>query len=91
MRWSLTSTSGTGESDYMPILSPRYFIPKDGESFYAVAWGRWYMRGGFYNNPLADAPGCQPVPKNHPMYHAVELYEQALRCAEFRGAEKAHG
>ena len=48
----------TGESDYMPILSPRYFIPKDGESFYAVAWGRGNMAAASTTIPYADAPGC---------------------------------
>jgi ABC-type dipeptide/oligopeptide/nickel transport system permease component/ABC-type transport system substrate-binding protein len=72
----------TGESDFMPTLSPRYFIPRDGESFYAVQWGRWYQRGGFYGNPIANALGCAPVPKDSPMYHAVELYEAALRAPD---------
>ena len=73
----------TGESDYMPIVSPRYFIPFNGESFYAVGWGRWYQRGGFYGNPKAEAAGCIPIPKDHPMFKAVEDYEKALRAPNF--------
>ncbi|HMO26238.1 MAG TPA: ABC transporter permease subunit, partial [Tepidisphaeraceae bacterium] len=72
----------TGESDYMPLLKPRYFIPADGESFYAVAWGRWYMRGGFYNAPASQVPGNVPVPRDHPMYRSIELYEQAIRSTD---------
>ena len=78
----------TGESDYMPILFPRYFIPSDGESFFAVSWGRWYQRGGFYGNPIADALGCAPVPKDSPMYHAIELFEAAKRAPDFATQKK---
>jgi ABC-type dipeptide/oligopeptide/nickel transport system permease component/ABC-type transport system substrate-binding protein len=78
----------TGESDFMPILFPRYFIPRDGESFYAVKWGRWYQRGGFYGNPKADAPGCEPIPRDHPMYRAVERYEAALRAPDVATQKK---
>jgi ABC-type dipeptide/oligopeptide/nickel transport system permease component/ABC-type transport system substrate-binding protein len=70
----------TGESDFVPMLSPRYFFSFYGESFFAVSWGRWYQRGGFYGNPRAVAPGITPIPKDSPMYHAVELYEAALRA-----------
>jgi ABC-type dipeptide/oligopeptide/nickel transport system permease component/ABC-type transport system substrate-binding protein len=72
----------SSESDYMPLLQPRYFIPFNTESFYAVGWARWYMRGGFYGNPNAAAAGCIPVPRDHPMYAAIVLYEQALQAAD---------
>lgn len=72
----------TSESDYQPMISPRYFIPFNTESFYAVGWGRWYSRGGFYGNPAADATGCIPVPKDSPMYQAIALYEKALETTD---------
>ncbi|MEM7625486.1 MAG: ABC transporter substrate-binding protein [Planctomycetota bacterium] len=69
----------TGESDLMPMLMPRYFIPFNTESFYAVGWGRWYMNGGFYGSPQAEGlRGALPVPKDHPMYAAISAYEAAL-------------
>ena len=69
----------TGESDYMPLICPRYFIPFSTESFYCVGWSRWYSRGGFYGNPDANKPNCIPVPKSSPMYQSIEYYEAALR------------
>ena len=72
----------TAESDYQPLLSPRYFIPASTESFYAVGWGRWYQNGGYYGDPQADTAGCIPVPKSSPMYEAISCYEQALQTVD---------
>ncbi len=71
------------ESDLMPLISPRYFIAVNTESFYAVGWGKWFMRGGLYGNPEAKSKGSIPVPKDHPMYEAMQDYEQALRSPVF--------
>ena len=78
----------SGESDYMALLQPRYFIPFNTEAFYAVGWGRWYMRGGFYGNPNASTVGCVPVPKDSPMYKAIALYEKALVSPDFAEQKK---
>jgi ABC-type dipeptide/oligopeptide/nickel transport system permease component/ABC-type transport system substrate-binding protein len=68
----------TSESDFMPVLEPRYFIAKATESFYAVGWGKWFMRGGLYDMPQSRGNGAIPVPKDHPMYEAMLAYEKAL-------------
>ena len=79
----------TAESDFVPLLSPRYFIPQNTESFYAVGWGKWYMRGGFYGSQLAaDSPGAIPVPKDHPMYRAIVEFERALRSITLEGQQE---
>jgi ABC-type dipeptide/oligopeptide/nickel transport system permease component/ABC-type transport system substrate-binding protein len=67
-------------SDYLPLDCPRYFVAHHTESFYAVGWGRWFMLGGFYGNKKADRGGSFPPPKDHPMYRAMEVYEQAIRA-----------
>ena len=73
----------TGESDLMPLLSPRYFIPYNTEAFYAVGWGRWYSAGGFYDSPRSrELRGAIPVPKDSPMYRAIADYEAALRATD---------
>jgi ABC-type dipeptide/oligopeptide/nickel transport system permease component/ABC-type transport system substrate-binding protein len=69
----------SGESDFMPLVQPRYFIANNPESFYAVGWGKWYMRGGLYGFPDADRKGVIPPPEGHPMRIAMQTYEQALR------------
>jgi ABC-type dipeptide/oligopeptide/nickel transport system permease component/ABC-type transport system substrate-binding protein len=70
----------TGESDYMPLMLPRYFVAHHTESFYAVGWGRWFMRGGFYGSEDSKKRHCIPVPTDHPMYQAMVYYEQALQA-----------
>ena len=73
----------SGESDLVPMLSPRYFIPFNTESFYAVGWGRWYMNGGFYNSPQSKTiRGSIPVPKDSPMYRAIADYEKAIHTPD---------
>lgn len=73
----------TGESDMMPMVIPRYFIPVNLESFYATRWGRWYMNGGFYDLPRArELRGAEPIPLDHPMYAAVVAYEKALQATD---------
>ena len=79
----------TGESDIMPLVLGRYFVPYNTESFYAVGWGRWYMNGGFYGSELSKTiRGTIPVPRDHPMYKALELYEQALGATEFEDQKR---
>lgn len=72
----------TGESDMMPMLLPRYLIAYNTESFYAVGWGKWYMRGGLYGKEESKSKGSLPVPKDHPMYEAMITYEQAQRSTD---------
>lgn len=68
------------ESDFFPVLSPRYFVATYVECFYAVAWGRWFDFGGFYGNPKANREDCYPPPKDHPMYRSMEVLEAAARA-----------
>jgi ABC-type dipeptide/oligopeptide/nickel transport system permease component/ABC-type transport system substrate-binding protein len=70
----------SSESDYMPLLSPRCFVATTTDSFYAVAWGRWFAHGGMYGSAAANAPGMYPPPADHPMMQAMRLYEQMLRA-----------
>ncbi|MGD0092022.1 MAG: ABC transporter substrate-binding protein [Planctomycetota bacterium] len=70
----------TGESDFLPLQSPRYFVPVESESFYAGGWGRWFQRGGFYGNPDALKGNSVEPPRDHPAYQAMQLYDQALQA-----------
>lgn len=70
----------TSESDFLPLQSPRYFVPVDGESFYAGGWGRWFQRGGFYGNADATKGYAVETPKDHPMYRAMQAYDRALQA-----------
>jgi ABC-type dipeptide/oligopeptide/nickel transport system permease component/ABC-type transport system substrate-binding protein len=72
----------SGESDYLPLVSPRYLIPVNTESFYANGWARWYQRGGFYGDPGAQRRGHIPVPTDHPMYRAIAAFETAIQTTD---------
>ncbi|MCD4823265.1 MAG: ABC transporter permease subunit [Phycisphaerae bacterium] len=66
-----------GNGEFLPILSPRYFVPCGDESNYAIGYGRWYVRGGLYGNELAAAKyGCIEPPADHPIRKAMEIYER---------------
>jgi ABC-type dipeptide/oligopeptide/nickel transport system permease component/ABC-type transport system substrate-binding protein len=68
-----------GNGEYFPLIAPRYFIPFNTESNYAIGYARWYMRGGLQGNPRADrAHGCIEPPADHPLREAMVLYEQAI-------------
>jgi ABC-type dipeptide/oligopeptide/nickel transport system permease component/ABC-type transport system substrate-binding protein len=69
----------SGESDYLPLVLPRYFVPHHTESFYAVGWGRWFMRGGYFGNPDALTGNSVEPPKDHPVYKAMTHYVNALQ------------
>jgi ABC-type dipeptide/oligopeptide/nickel transport system permease component/ABC-type transport system substrate-binding protein len=72
----------TGESDFAPLLSPRYFIALNSESFYAVGWGKWFQRGGLYNTLASQSKGSIPVPQDHPMHEGMVTYDKALMARD---------
>lgn len=73
----------SSESDNHPLLESRYFVPPNTEAFYATRWGRWYANGGFYGDPkAAKMLNAEAPPREHPMFRAYELYEQALLMSD---------
>lgn len=69
-------TMWTGENELIPILSPRVFIPEQQEANFAIGYANWYQRGGMFGSPEADKPGCIPIPTGHPLYTALQAYEE---------------
>ena len=72
-------------SDYLPLCSPRYFVAYHTECFYAVGWGRWFMRGGFYTTPEENPDAyrgnlSRKPPEDHPMYRSMQVLEAALQA-----------
>lgn len=71
----------TSESDHFPLLQPAVFVPPDIESYFAVNWGRWFSRGGFWNpDAVKDFPNAQGPPRDHPMFRAYEVFVQAQQA-----------
>lgn len=72
-------------SDYLPLACPRYFVAHDTECFYAVGYGRWFMRGGFYADTdqkkrAALSGNAIKPPDDDPMYQAMVAYDEALKA-----------
>ena len=68
-------TVWTSDSEFIPLLSPRYFLPNSWSQF-ALGYGKWYDRGGLTGDPLAQSPGCEEPPPGHPLREALEIYER---------------
>jgi len=72
----------TGESDMMPLVYARYFVPANTEAFYAVGWGKWFARGGYFGLAGSEDDGSVPVPPEHPMYEAITHYVAAQQSTD---------
>ncbi|MBM4016965.1 MAG: ABC transporter permease subunit [Planctomycetes bacterium] len=72
----------TGNSEFMPLLEPRYFIPFGPETNFALAFANWYVRGGLYGDPRAKGAGCAEPPPGHPLRRAMEAYEQVAAAGD---------
>jgi peptide/nickel transport system permease protein len=63
----------SSESDMFPLLQPTLFAPLDTESLFAVNWGRWFSRGGYYNSDAVKGlPNAQGPAEGHPMLQAYQ-------------------
>lgn len=72
-----------GNSEFLPILSPRYFLPSNSRaSNFAIGYARWYQRGGLYGDPLSRSPGCIEPPVGHPCRKVMELYDEACSYSD---------
>lgn len=68
-----------GNSEYLPVVSPRYFVPQTSACNFAIGYARWYQKGGLYGHPAANAPGCIEPPAESDCRKVMEWYEQC--CA----------
>lgn len=70
--------AGAGGEQFA-IYSPRLHVPTR-SSFYAYAWGYWYMRGGYYGAEVIDETGTVgPPPEGHPLLEAMNLYDDVIQ------------
>lgn len=67
------------ESDFFPMLEPRVIVPPDVEAFYASRWGRWFLRGGYYDSTkLEGVKNAHGPPPGHPMWRSYAAYVEAV-------------
>jgi ABC-type dipeptide/oligopeptide/nickel transport system permease component/ABC-type transport system substrate-binding protein len=72
-------TVWSGESEFLPLIEPRNFVPTYNESSFAPAYGIWYREGGMFGNPMArQILGAQEPPHDHPLRRSMELLNQAM-------------
>ncbi|HET6429775.1 MAG TPA: ABC transporter permease subunit, partial [Phycisphaerae bacterium] len=50
------------DSEYIPILGVRFFVPTGYGVFQAAGYAKWYDRGGMDGQPEAAGPGCVEPP-----------------------------
>ena len=73
-------TVWTGESDFFPLVDPRYYVPSSTQSYWAPSWGIWYERGGLHGSAAAAADGrATAPPEGHPARRAMELFDRIGR------------
>lgn len=71
-------TVWTGESEFVPLVEPRNFVPTYGESFFAPRFGIWYQNGGLYGDPaVRDRPAALAPPADHPLRAAMRILDAA--------------
>jgi ABC-type dipeptide/oligopeptide/nickel transport system permease component/ABC-type transport system substrate-binding protein len=73
----------TGESEFMPLVEPRSFVPTYGEAFYAPRFGIWYSLGGL-DDPAAFAhrPGPVAPPEGHPLLESMRILRDLRRTTD---------
>ena len=62
----------------LPLLNPYMYVPVDQRSLYAIGYGNWYKRGGFFDHPDAETKGALEPPLDHPLRRTMEIYERAI-------------
>ncbi len=66
-----------GFDEFLPLVDARDYVATGPPSFFAPAYGRWYLYGGMRGNPLANTPGCLAPPVGSDIRRAMELIDQA--------------
>ncbi|MBN2448827.1 MAG: ABC transporter permease subunit [Lentisphaeria bacterium] len=74
--------------EHYPLIQPRFFVPVT-NSYFAMAYAKWQLRGGLRGDPAADGPGCEPIPEDHPLREALNAYLEASRHADIERQRKA--
>ncbi|MBC7366726.1 MAG: ABC transporter permease subunit [Undibacterium sp.] len=71
-------TVWSGESEFLPLVEPRNFVPTYGESFFAPRFGIWYMNGGLNGDPsVRERPAALAPPPDHPLLSAMRVLDEA--------------
>jgi len=69
----------TGNSDYFPLVEPRYYMPTNNQSYWAPAWGIWAQHGGAEGLTVEDGRAIAPPP-DHPVRRSIDLFRQVRQA-----------
>jgi len=85
-----------GESEFLPLVEPRNFVPTYGDAFYAPGYGLWYLLGGLKGSADSKVPRAIAPPPGSPIRRNMELLAEiyrttdpAKRLAMFRKIEES--
>jgi peptide/nickel transport system permease protein len=71
-------TVWTGESEFLPLVESRNFVPTYGESFFAPRFGIWYLSGGLNGDPsVGERPAALAPPEGHPLLRSMRILDEA--------------
>lgn len=70
-----------GESEFLPLVEPRNFVPTYGEAFYAPGFGFWYLFGGMSGEPI-NAPRAIAPPLGHPLRRNMEILDEIYQTPD---------
>lgn len=69
-------TVWTSESEFIPLVEPRSFVPIQRWSSFAPGFGIWYLNGGLRGDPAAVRGNAIAPPPDHPLRTAMGLYDR---------------
>jgi ABC-type dipeptide/oligopeptide/nickel transport system permease component/ABC-type transport system substrate-binding protein len=71
-----------GESEFVPLIEPRNFVPTYADAFYAPGFGIWYSLGGMQGSRNSTAPSAIAPPADHPLRRNMELLDEIYRTPD---------
>ena len=82
MSLQLDLTVWIGNGEFLPVVSPRYFVPTENACNFAVGYARWFFKGGLYGDPRAQTLGCIAPPPDSDILKVMQLYNELCAFSE---------
>jgi len=69
-------------SEFLPLVQPRSFVPVYSESHQAQGFGIWYQLGGLYGMVADGERGAVEPPPDHPLRRAMVVLDAARQARD---------
>ncbi len=73
---------GISQVEHAPILEPRFYVPMNSASTFALGYAKWYANGGLYGSEDAIQAGSIAPPLDSPVRQTAQLYERILSISD---------